>query len=114
MPANMMSEPAGSSLNVTGSNSATVSAGPMPGSTPTAVPSSTPISAYNRFIGCSATTRPWPSAEIGSMGLASEQPLERSRRQRQRQKLGEHQERSQGERKADRQIDEVKIGRAHV
>ena len=31
MPANMISEPAGSSLNVTGNNSATVSAGPMPG-----------------------------------------------------------------------------------
>ena len=41
----MISEPAGSSLKVTGSSSATVSAGPMPGSTPTAVPSSTPISA---------------------------------------------------------------------
>ena len=39
MPANMISEPAGSSLKVIGSSSATVSAGPMPGSTPTAVPS---------------------------------------------------------------------------
>ncbi len=54
----MMSEPAGSSLKVIGSSSATVSAGPMPGSTPTAVPSSTPISANSRFIGCSATVRP--------------------------------------------------------
>ena len=40
----------------------------MPGSTPTAVPSSTPISANSRFIGCSATVRPWHSAEIGSIG----------------------------------------------
>ena len=68
MPANMISEPAGSSLKVTGSSSATVSAGPMPGSTPTAVPSSTPISANRRFIGCKATVRPWASAEIGSIG----------------------------------------------
>ena len=55
----MISEPAGSSLKVTGSSSATVSAGPMPGSTPTAVPSSTPISAYSRLIGWVATARPW-------------------------------------------------------
>ena len=65
----MMSEPAGSSLNVTGSSSATVSAGPMPGSTPTAVPSSTPISANSRFIGCNAMVRPWYSAKIGSIGV---------------------------------------------
>jgi hypothetical protein len=58
MPANMMSEPAGSSLKVTGSSSATVSAGPIPGSTPTAVPSSTPMSANSRFIGCRAIVRP--------------------------------------------------------
>src|SRR5512138_2808088 len=104
MPANMMSEPAGSSLKVTGNSSATVSAGPMPGSTPTAVPSSTPINAYSRFIGCSATTRPWPRAEIGSMGSASEQPIERSRRQGQRQELGEHQIDAQAEHKADREV----------
>src|SRR5262245_24326395 len=67
MPANMMSEPAGSSLKVIGKSSATVNAGPMPGSTPTAVPSSTPISAYSRFIGCSATARPCISAASASM-----------------------------------------------
>jgi hypothetical protein len=45
MPPNMMKAPTGSSLNVSGSSSEIVSAGPMPGSTPMAVPSSTPIPA---------------------------------------------------------------------
>ena len=39
----------GSSLYVTGSSSATVRAGPIPGSTPTAVPSGTPSNAQSRF-----------------------------------------------------------------
>ena len=37
---------------MTGSSSATVIAGPMPGSTPTAVPSSTPMKANSRLVGC--------------------------------------------------------------
>ena len=45
MPANMMKAAVGSSVYVTGSNNATVIAGPMPGSTPTAVPRVTPTSA---------------------------------------------------------------------
>ena len=48
----------GSSLYVTGRSRATVSAGPIPGSTPTAVPSNTPISAQSRFSGVSATWKP--------------------------------------------------------
>src|SRR3954466_6215448 len=52
MPANMMKAPVGSSkLNVIGSSSAIVSAGPIPGSTPTNVPSSTPMAANARFSG---------------------------------------------------------------
>ncbi len=50
MPANRMNAPTGSEkLNVIGSSSATVSAGPMPGSTPTSVPSVTPAAASSRF-----------------------------------------------------------------
>jgi hypothetical protein len=45
MPPNMMKAPIGSSFEVSGKSMATVSAGPMPGSTPTAVPKLTPISA---------------------------------------------------------------------
>ena len=39
----------------------------MPGSTPTAVPSNTPISANSRFIGCSATAMPCASATNASI-----------------------------------------------
>ena len=41
-----------------GSSSATVMAGPMPGSTPTAVPTITPIRASSRLIGVAAVANP--------------------------------------------------------
>ena len=56
---------------MTGSSSATVSAGPMPGSTPMAVPTVTPSADQNRLIGVSATAKPWPSAASVSMVSAS-------------------------------------------
>ena len=58
MPANMMNAWVGSSVYVSGSSSAMVIAGPMPGSTPIAVPSSTPRNAYSRLIGVSAVANP--------------------------------------------------------
>src|SRR5918994_1319061 len=69
MPANMMNEPVGSRLYVTGSSSATVIAGPIPGSTPMTVPSVTPISANSRFCGVRAWAKPstsWENAPIYS------------------------------------------------
>ena len=48
----------GSRPYVIGSSSATVMAGPMPGSTPTAVPTMTPIRASSRFIGVAAVMKP--------------------------------------------------------
>src|ERR687893_265750 len=42
-------------------------AGPMPGSTPTAVPSTTPIRANSRLIGVRASTNPDPSWLRASM-----------------------------------------------
>ena len=57
-----MSAPVGSSFTVSGSSIATVSAGPTPGSTPTNVPSVTPMKPHIRFIGCSATPNPASSA----------------------------------------------------
>jgi hypothetical protein len=48
MPPNMMNALMGSRENVTGSSTATVMAGPIPGSTPTAVPTVTPAKAHNR------------------------------------------------------------------
>ena len=85
----MMIEPPGSSLKVIGSSSATVSAGPMPGSTPTAVPSSTPMSANSRFIGWMAMVRPWARDDEGFHGGSSDQAFERTHRQGQGEKLRE-------------------------
>src|SRR5262245_11606383 len=62
MPPNMMKALIGSSENVAGRSTATVSAGPMPGSTPTAVPSVTPSSAQNRCESVSALAKPLPRA----------------------------------------------------
>src|SRR5687768_15385686 len=71
MPANMMSAPVGSSLAVSGSSIATVSAGPTPGSTPTNVPRVTPTRPQSKFIGCSATPNPAIRALSASIALDS-------------------------------------------
>ena len=68
MPANMMNAPVGSSPYVTGSRSATAIAGPMPGRTPIAVPSSTPIAAQSRLTGVSAVPKPSSSELRESIG----------------------------------------------
>ncbi len=67
MPANRISAPVGSRVNVIGSSSATVSAGPMPGSTPTSVPIVTPIRARSRLVGVSASPNPVISWEKESI-----------------------------------------------
>ena len=65
MPAKRMNAPTGSlKLNVIGNSSAIVSAGPMPGSTPTSVPSVTPAAASSRFSGVS--TAPKPSSRLAA------------------------------------------------
>src|SRR6187402_1788686 len=76
MPPNMMKALVGSSPNVTGRRSATVSAGPMPGSTPTAVPSVTPANAQARWGQVSALANPARRSSIVSTGLepARQQP----------------------------------------
>src|SRR3954452_2439562 len=84
MPANRISAADGSSRNVMGSSNATVSAGPMPGSTPTAVPIVTPINAHIRFAGVSAPAKPsrrspsWSTSEPPGTGGQGEpdQPVE--------------------------------------
>src|SRR5262245_26038227 len=82
----------------------------MPGSTPTAVPRNTPISANTRFIGCSATTMPCARALKVSMMVCprspSEQSFERPSRQAEREKLVEHQVDDQRQRKADGKVDQ--------
>ena len=49
---------------MTGSSKATVNAGPIPGSTPTAVPSVVPSSPHKIFAGVRATANPLINAPI--------------------------------------------------
>src|SRR5262245_3978777 len=83
MPANMMSAPVGSSLTVSGSSMATVSAGPTPGSTPTNVPSVTPMKPHSRFIGCSATLK--PCIRAFSASISDTRPAQQRRKPARRQ-----------------------------
>src|SRR5690349_20352959 len=106
MPANMLMEPAGSSLKVIGRSRATVSAGPMPGRTPTAVPRRTPMSAKSRFIGWMATVSPCAREMKESMGRASDQVLVRPHWQGQGQELGEQDIDDQAGDEADDQVDD--------
>ncbi|MNM49496.1 hypothetical protein D3C81_605020 [compost metagenome] len=54
----MISAPVGSTLAVIGNSRATVSAGPIPGNTPMAVPSRQPMNPHIRLIGVSAEENP--------------------------------------------------------
>ena len=74
----MMKAPVGSSVRVTGSSRAMVSAGPMPGRMPMSVPSVTPTSDHIRLIGVSAVAKPSSSAPKASM---LEHPCENAGRQ---------------------------------
>ena len=73
MPANMMKALVGSRLKVTGRRIATVSAGPIPGSTPTAVPTVTPAKAQNKKTGLAALANPCPSS-VSVSNVARLQP----------------------------------------
>ena len=76
---------------MTGSSTATVSAGPMPGSTPTAVPSVTPTSAHTRFASVSALAKPTPQRveRAHQRGSQSSSRREHAGRQRQLQHASE-------------------------
>src|SRR5678815_4120013 len=78
MPAKKIIDAVGSTLLVIGSSIATAVAGPMPGSTPTAVPIVQPSSAQSRLIGVAAVAKPcisWFQRSI--MGEAAQiQPVD--------------------------------------
>ena len=61
-----MGTPVALTLKVMGSSSAMVSAGPMPGSTPMAVPRKHPSSAQPRLVAVSALEKPRARPAIGS------------------------------------------------
>src|SRR3954464_2519913 len=67
MPAKKIIDAVMSTLAVMGSSMATATAGPMPGSTPTAVPSTQPTKAHSRLTGLIAVAKPCRSEAKMSM-----------------------------------------------
>src|SRR6478735_4940792 len=101
MPANMMNAATGSSPYVTGSSSATAIAGPMPGSTPMAVPSSTPRAAHSRLSGVRAVPNP-SMRELRA--FMSEHSHQRTAGQRHAEQLVEDDIGDQGQHRGDQRI----------
>src|SRR5438132_8842921 len=92
MPASMISAPTGGRPKVIGSSIATVAMVPMPGSTPTSVPTSAPIRQSRRLIGDMAT--PKPSARLEKRSPITPPSLNQETReelQRQPQRVREKQ-----------------------
>src|SRR5262245_42743150 len=90
----MMKAAVGSRWDVRGSRSAMVSAGPMPGRMPVAVPSVTPSNAQPRLARVRAVAKPWSRAFSVCMAASSRsEPLDPAgqdaRRQLQMQTDGE-------------------------
>src|SRR3954454_14669143 len=95
MPANRMNAPTGSlKLNVIGSSSATVRAGPIPGSTPTSVPSVTPAAASNRFSG--VRTCPKPSIRLAAKSSNTPGPRRQLHVEPLRERVRRHHAEQQG------------------
>src|SRR3979490_2633198 len=87
----MISAPTGGSPNVIGSSIATVAMVPMPGSTPTSVPTRAPIRHSNRLIGVKAAPKPRARLEKSSAIAPSLNQETREELQRQPQRIGEKQ-----------------------
>src|SRR5882724_4460868 len=99
MPASMIKAPTGGRPKVIGSNIATVAMVPMPGSTPTSVPTRAPIRHSRRLIGVKATPKPRARLEKSSAITPSLNQETREELQRQPERIGEKQT------AADRQAD---------
>src|SRR6266850_2717275 len=91
MPASMINAPTGGRPNVIGSSIATVAMVPMPGSTPTSVPTSAPIRHSKRLIGVNATPKPRARLEKRSAITPSLNHETREQLQRQPERIGEKQ-----------------------
>src|SRR5436305_14418129 len=101
MPASMMSAPTGGRPNVIGSSMATVAIVPMPGSTPTRVPTRAPIRHSKRLIGVNATPKPRARLEKRSAITPSLDQETREQLQRQAQRIREKQAAADGQTDAD-------------
>src|SRR5712671_2909718 len=91
MPASMISAPTGGRPNVIGSSIATVAMVPMPGSTPTSVPTRAPIRHSRRLIGVKATPKPRARLEKSSAITPSLNQETREKLQRQPQRIRKEQ-----------------------
>src|SRR5258705_1265288 len=83
MPASMIKAPTGGRPNVMGSSMATVAMVPMPGRTPTSVPTSAPTRHSRRLIGVNATPKPRARLEKSSAIAPSLNQKTREKLQRQ-------------------------------
>src|ERR1051326_6002093 len=101
MPASMISAPTGGRPKVIGSSIATVAMVPMPGSTPTSVPTRAPIRHSSRLIGVKATPKPSARLEKSSAIAPSLDHETREQLQRQSQRIGEKQAAADGQADAD-------------
>src|SRR5882757_1465431 len=101
MPASMISAPTGGRPKVIGNSMATVAMVPMPGSTPTSVPTSAPIRHSRRLIGENATPKPRARLEKRSAITPSLDQETREELQRQPQRIGEQQTAADGQADAD-------------
>src|SRR6187455_1734711 len=97
MPAKKIIDAVMSTLAVMGSSMATATAGPIPGSTPTAVPSTQPTKAHSRLTGLIAVAKPCRREAKMSM---SDPAGARQARKVDRQELGEGPEHRRGDRRA--------------
>src|SRR5438270_2179821 len=101
MPASMISAPTGGRPKVIGSSMATVAMVPMPGSTPTNVPTRAPIRHSKRLIGVKATPKPSARLEKRSAIAPSLNQKTGKQLQRQAQRVGEKQAAADGQADAD-------------
>src|SRR5882672_10181707 len=101
MPASMISAPTGGRPNVIGSSIATVAMVPMPGSTPTSVPTSAPIRHSRRLIGVKATPKPRARLEKSSAISPSLDQETREKLQGQPERIREKQTAADGQANAD-------------
>src|SRR3954447_24332373 len=101
MPASMINAPTGGRPKVIGSSIATVAMVPIPGNTPTRVPTRAPIRQSSRLIGVNATPKPSARLEKSSAITPSLDQKTGEQLQRQPQRIGEKQAAADGQTDAD-------------
>src|SRR3954453_12340151 len=101
MPANMINAPTGGKPKVIGNSIATVAMVPIPGSTPTSVPTNAPVRQSRRLTGVNATPKPRARLEKSSAITPSRNQKTREQLQRQPQRVGKQQAAADGQADAD-------------